>query len=111
MYHDIGQILYLFSLRVVFLKNSSVILSVLLNLIFVLSYVLYNEFITCILCLSLQYRSIFAYYCNLVLRLLKMKLYVYKINNFMVLGYHFRGMMTVYNLRNRPFDNIQEAGN
>ncbi len=40
-----------------------------------------------------------------------MKLYVYKINNFMVLGYHYRDMMTVYNLRNHSSDKIQEVGN
>ncbi len=40
-----------------------------------------------------------------------MKSYVYKINIFKVLGYHYRGMMTVYNLRNHPSDKIQEVGN
>ncbi len=29
----------------------------------------------------------------------------------MVSGYYYRGMMTVYDLRNRPSDKIQEAGN
>ncbi len=29
----------------------------------------------------------------------------------MVSGYRYRGMMTVYNLRNRSSDKIQEAGN
>ncbi len=29
----------------------------------------------------------------------------------MVLGYHYRDMMTVYNLRNHSSDKIQEVGN
>ncbi len=29
----------------------------------------------------------------------------------MVLGHHYHGMMTIYNLRNHPSDNMLEAGN